>query len=87
MAIEARHDLGCLEGKAGNHHRAMKHFFLAARAGEKRSLDIIKAMFMHGIITKDEYANTLRAYHERQKEMKSEMRDKAELALESGMFH
>ena len=29
------------------------------------------------MVTKDEYAKTLRAYHERQQEMKSDERDKA----------
>ena len=32
-------------------------------------------------VTKDEYANTLRAYHERQKEMKSDARDKASVVF------
>ena len=32
---------------------------------------------MHGIVTKDEYANTLRAYQERCNEMKSDERDRA----------
>jgi len=40
-------------------------------------------MFIRGFVTKDEYANTLSAHHERQKEMKSDMRDKAEA---SGIF-
>ena len=38
---------------------------------------------MNGIITKDEYANTLRAHHDRLLEMKSEARDKA-IALKAG---
>ena len=74
----ARHILGCMEGEAGNEHRAIKHCILAARAGYKDSLDTVKRLFMRGAVTKDEYANTLRAYHERQKEMKSDTRDKSE---------
>ena len=34
---------------------------------------------MQGGITKDEYANALRSYHERQKEMRSDAREKAAL--------
>ena len=49
----------------------------AARAGFEKALEGVKVGFMEGVVTKDEYASTLRAYHERQKEMKSEMRDKA----------
>ena len=86
--LDARYNLGREEYRTNNNYRrATMHFFLAARAGEKRSLDIIKEGFMKGVVTKDEFANTLRAYHERQKEMKSNARDIAELALESGMFH
>ena len=75
--VIARHNLGCWEGKAGNHHRAYKHYILAAKAGDKDSLDQVKTGFMHGFVTKDEYANTLRAYKKIQDEMKSVARDKA----------
>ena len=78
--IKARHNLGCSERQAGNLHRAIKHMIMAAKAGYEPSLDNIKTGFMNEYVTKDEYANTLRAYHESQKEMKSEMRDKAAVA-------
>ena len=77
-SLEGRHNLGCMEGRAGNFHRAYKHFMLAARAGYKNSLDQVKTGFMKGVVLKDEYANVLRAYQERHDEMKSDMRDKAE---------
>jgi len=75
--ISARNNLGCMEWEKGNQHRAMKHFILAAGSGHKDSLETVKSGFMRGLVTKDDYANTLRAYHERQKEMKSDERDKA----------
>jgi len=75
--VQARHHLGVLEYEAGNYHRALRHVTLAARAGNTESLDGIKQGFMDGVITKDEYASTLSAHHERQKEMKSDMRVKA----------
>ena len=78
--VQARYNIGCLEGEAGNDHRALKHFILAARAGFEMSLDMVKRGFMTGMLTQDEYANILRAYHERQKEMKNDVRDKAEAA-------
>ena len=56
----------------------MKHFILSARAGDKQSLDYVKDGFMDGIVTKDEYANTLRAHQERHDEMKSDGRDRAQ---------
>jgi hypothetical protein len=73
--VYARHQLGCVEGQAGNYQRASKHMIIAARAGFTQSLDQVKKVFRNGDVTKDEYASTLRAYHERQSEMKSEARD------------
>ena len=35
--VMARHNIGCMEAEAGNEHRAMKHFLLAARAGYNKS--------------------------------------------------
>ena len=74
---QARHNLACMEGMAGNEQRVFKHMIIAARAGYHESLDEIKEGFTKGFVTKDEYASTLRAFHERQTEMKSEARDKA----------
>ena len=75
--IKARHNIGCSEGTAGNHHRAMKHLLIAARAGYGESLENVKQGFMNGYVTKDQYANTLREYQKSQYEVKSEARDKA----------
>ena len=75
--VIARHHLSVLEGNAGNHQRATKHFILAARAGYKESLDAVKDGYMHGCVTKEEYTNTLREYQKSQDEMKSDARDKA----------
>ena len=76
--VHARHNLGCMEGNAGNYCQAYKHFILSARAGDKGSLEKVKEGFMDGFVTKDEYANTLRTYQELSNEMKSDDRDKAE---------
>ena len=73
-----------MEGEVGNEHRAMKHCILAARAGNKDSLDEVKAGFNDGLITKAEYANTLRAYQKRQDDIKSDERDKAVLYYTPG---
>jgi len=63
--LDARYNLGSDEHRAGNQHRAMKHFVMAAKAGDKESLNEVKEMFIQEVVTKDEYASTLRAYHER----------------------
>ena len=75
--VHARNNLSCMEGQAGNSQRAFKHFIIAAKAGYKTSLDIVKKGYMDGYVTKDQYANTLREYQMSQDEMKSEARDKA----------
>ena len=70
-----------MEAQAGNPHRATKHFILAARAGHEEALGRVKQGFMGGIVGKDEYANTLRAYQKSKDETKSEARDKAAAIL------
>ena len=75
--VQARHNLGCMEGHTGNYKRAHKHFIIAAKAGGGNSLENVKQGYMDGNITKGEYANTLRAYQKSQDEMKSDARDKA----------
>ena len=75
--VMARHNLGAMEGQAGNYQRQFKHYVIAAKAGYTPSLDVVKKGFMGGVVTKDEYASVLRAYHERQTEMKSVARDAA----------
>ena len=78
--VDARFNLGRIEGQAGNMDRAMKYFISAARAGHEKSLEGVKHGFKVGLVTKDEYETTLRAYHERQKEMKSDARDEVATA-------
>ena len=79
--IHARNNLGCAESRAGNNHRAFKHFIIAAKAGYKNALDVVKQGYMHGDVTKEEYANALREYQKIQNEMKSDARDKAAAML------
>ena len=75
--VNARYNLGCVEEDAGNNQRAMKHFLISARVGDKDSLDKVTSGFRSGIITKDEYEEALRTYHNSQLEMKSDARDEA----------
>ena len=77
--LHARHNIGAIEYKAGNYQRAYKHFMIAAKAGYDDSLHNVKVGFKNGYVTKDDYTNSLRAYHERQKEMKSDERDNVEV--------
>ena len=77
--VPARHNLACLEVHIGNERRALKHWIIAARAGDEKSLNAVKTGFMKGLVTKEQYASALRACHERQKELKNEERDMAAL--------
>ena len=61
----------------------MKHFLLAARAGNANALNMVKQGFMHGYVTKEEYANTLREYQKGRDEMKSDARVTAAEALQT----
>ena len=75
--VQSRHNLGILEGRAGNVHQAYRHFLIAAKAGSKISLDAVRQGFKDDFVTKDEYATTLRAYQKINDEVKSIERDKA----------
>ena len=80
-SVYARYNLGIIEVQNGNYHKAMKHFVLAARAGDDDSLGAVKKGYMNEIVTKDEHANTLREYQKSQNEMRSDTRDKAAAVL------
>ena len=71
-SANAKYNLGYAEEQAGNNQRAMKHFLISARVGDKDSLDKVTS----GFVTKDEYEGAVRAHYNRQLEMKSEARDK-----------
>jgi len=71
----ARYALGLFEEANGNINHATKHFMIAARCGYEDSLKEVGNGYKAGHITKDDYANTLRAYQVSMDEMKSEQRD------------
>ena len=74
----ARHNLGLKEETSnGSMERAMKHYIIAARCGYDKSLKKVGEGYKAGHVTKDEYANTLRAYQATVNQMKSKERDNA----------
>ena len=73
----ARHHLGALEGMAGNHDRALKHFMIAVRDGYINSLKTIKLLYEEGHATKDDYKKALQLYQGYLNEIKSAQRDEA----------
>ena len=76
----ARHNLGIMEGKNGNHVRALKHFIIGAKCGNDKSLQEVKRGFMTGLVTKDDFDSTLRCHQASQDKRKSGKRERAKLA-------
>ena len=74
--VLARHNLGSMEGRDGNHHRAMKHVMISASTGCDISLKEVQDGYRCGIVSKDDFEKTLRAHQKSKDEMKSEWRDK-----------
>ncbi|EJK44965.1 hypothetical protein THAOC_36455 [Thalassiosira oceanica] len=75
--VLSRNNLGCYEGQKGNYDRALKHLLISARMGHQGSLGAIKMMFTNGYVTKEQYAEVLKGYHDAVEEMKSHDRDEA----------
>ena len=76
----ARHNLGCIEEKAGNWDRAIKHWMIAAQGGEADSLRNIRCSFKNGHATKEDYTAALQGYQAYLDEVKSVQRDEAAAA-------
>ena len=85
--VDARHNLGMIEGKAGNHDRVLRHLMIAVKSGGNDSLEAIRDMITNGHATKDDYTAALRAYQEYLDEIKSDQRDKAAAAYENCRYY
>ena len=73
----ARHALGMIEYLQGNMNRAMKHYMIAAKSGHDDALKCVGIGYKRGLVTKDDYASTLRKHQSIRNEMKSDQRTKA----------
>jgi len=71
----ARYLLGIIEMSNGNTDLAMKHYIIGAKSGEEDSLKKVGLGYKAKVVSKDEYAKTLRAYQSSRDEMKSKQRD------------
>ena len=72
----ARYNLGVLENNHGSKVKAMKHFLIGAASGNDDSLTLVKQGVADGRVTKEEFADTLRAFNESKKLMNNSQRDK-----------
>jgi tetratricopeptide (TPR) repeat protein len=71
----ARSDLGILESNSGNTERAIKHWIIAASAGEYQAMHILIKEFEGGFVGRDVIDAILIAYNNACAEMRSEARD------------
>ena len=79
---QARFNLGALQCIAGNVDVGVKHYMIAALQGNDLALEKVKWGYMHGHITKDDFAKALRAHQHAQDEVKSEQRTKLKQKME-----
>ena len=82
--VEARHNLGNREFYRGNYERAVRHYLISAKMGDKQSLEVIKDLFVAGHATKEQYAEALKGNQIATEEMMSPERDEVESVKESG---
>jgi hypothetical protein len=79
--VQARYNLGCDEGNAGNMDRAYKHWMISANVGCGLSMKFVQEGYESGLVTKDDHTKTTRAYGNSIDEMKSDDRDRAAAAF------
>ncbi len=73
----ARYNLAVQEEQNGNIERAVKHFIIAAKLGDERSMKDLWAHYSLGNITKDDLEATLRTHKAAIDAMKSPEREAA----------
>ena len=79
---EARHNLGCYKCNRGDYDRAVRHFLISAKMGDKVSIGKIKELFRKGYATKEQYAEALKGYQGAVEGVKSRDRDEAKTFLD-----
>jgi len=72
---DARHILGTIEVQSGNMERAVKHWKIAASAGDYDAMQFLILGFQGGLVRRDTIDSTLTAYNNSCAEMRSEARD------------
>ncbi len=75
---KARNNLGCYEEENGRIDRAMRHFIIAAKLGHDNALEAVKKGFVHGYVSKEDYAAALRGHQAAVDATKSAQRKAAE---------
>lgn len=73
----ARNNLGCVEWEIGRVDRAAKHWIIASKLGNDKSLERVKDLYKDGHVSKDDFTAALRGYQNTINEMKSPQREEA----------
>ena len=76
---EARHNIGCVEGRNGRVDRAAKHWIIASKLGSDYSLNDLKGLYKDGLVSKDDFSSALRGYQAAIAAVKSPQREEANL--------
>ena len=71
----ARCNLGSLEANSGNMERAVKHWTIAASAGDYGAMHELRVGFEKGYVSRESIDSTLTAYNNSCVEMRSEARE------------
>ena len=71
----ARVALGLMEAQSGNRERAVKHWVIAASAGDYCAINSLQIEFEKGRVSRELINSTLIAYNTSCAEMRSEARD------------
>jgi len=67
--------IGAIEGQSGNMGQAVKHFTIAASAGDYTAIHVLVALFEAGAVSRDVIDSTLTAYNNSCAEMRGDGRD------------
>jgi TPR repeat protein len=72
---DARFNLGLMEYNSGNVEQAVKHWKIAASAGDHKAMHKLLVVFKDGALIRESVDSTLAAYNNSCAEMRSEARD------------
>jgi TPR repeat protein len=71
----ARYNLGIIEYEYGNMERAVKHWTIAASAGEYQAMYALRMEFEQGVVSRESIDLILKAYNSSCAEMRSKLRE------------
>ena len=71
----ARFNVGIIEAKSGNMERAVKHWTIAASAGESYAMHELRTRVEKGAVSGESLDSTLSAYNNSCAEIRSKARD------------